>query len=215
MLELLERCLEQGAIGMSAGLCSPPGSLANAAELEPLCAAVAQHGGIFAVHLRDEFEIDRSLDECIGLAEKTGVRLQISHIKAFCPVNFGRARVIINQIEAARSRGIEITADCYPYTASMTGFAALAPDFAEGIARRGGTDRIFMDGQFRQKKQAGDFFVSCKAEKSSHRFASLSELAKAENVTPEALAERFAHTGVAAIFECMDSADVDEFITTP
>ncbi|MCL2698960.1 MAG: amidohydrolase family protein, partial [Defluviitaleaceae bacterium] len=143
MVKMLETGMERGAAGMSAGLYAPPGSLADADELLRLCAVISRRGGIFAVHLRDEFEIDQSIDECVGLADKTGVRLQISHIKAV-GVNKGRARKIIEKIEAARSRGIEITADCYPYTASMTGLAVLAPDYAANIARRGGAEKIFI-----------------------------------------------------------------------
>ena len=191
MQELLERCMDQGAIGMSAGLYIPPGSFADAAELMCLCAAVARYDGIFAVHLRDEFAMDQSLDECISLVEKTGVRLHISHIKAIGAANFGRAQMMIGRIEKARYRGLELTADCYPYAASMTGFAALAPDYAANIALRGGPDRIFVSR------------------------TSLQTLAYKENIPSEKMAERLARAGEAAIFACMDSADVDEFIKTP
>ncbi len=98
----LETCLEQGAFGMSCGLQYFPGLQASTDEIEELAAAVARAGGYLALHLRSYTDgVGRAADEAIGIAERTGVRVQLSHL-LWVP-DLGRAAFLSKPLTAALS----------------------------------------------------------------------------------------------------------------
>ncbi|MBO4631858.1 MAG: amidohydrolase family protein [Lentisphaeria bacterium] len=121
MNSLLAEMLDQGAVGISTGLLYAPGCFSNESELLSLLGIVAGRGGIYATHLRNEGDcLEESLEEAVRLAEKTGVQLQISHLKTALPRNWNKLDTILKMIADARARGISIAADRYPYTYSQT-----------------------------------------------------------------------------------------------
>lgn len=131
MLALLDRGLSEGALGMSTGLIYPPCCYAETAELEALCSVVAQHDGIFVVHIRSEGDCAlESVAEVLGVAQKTGCRLCISHIKLAGQSNWGKLDAMIDLVRAARDDGVAVTADQYPYTAGSTMMGAILPPWA-------------------------------------------------------------------------------------
>jgi N-acyl-D-amino-acid deacylase len=131
MVALAERSMEEGARGMSSGLWYAPMRYAAYEENVALCRAVAKHGGIWAVHLRQYEEgVTDALREAIRIAEDADVPLQVSHLQANGPANWGRSEEMIEIIEDARSRGADVTADSYPYTAGSTLLQALLPEWA-------------------------------------------------------------------------------------
>jgi N-acyl-D-amino-acid deacylase len=125
MKELVRQGMEDGAIGMSTGLIYPPGSFAKTPELIELARVVAEYGGIYASHIRDESaKLAEAMAEAIEIGEAAGARIQIAHHKAHGKSNWGRVVDSIHLIEEARQRGVDVTADQYPYTASSTVLAA-------------------------------------------------------------------------------------------
>ncbi len=118
MAELLDAALVDGAIGMSSGLAYEPGRYAGPDEIAELAELVAAVGGVYTTHMRDESDgLLASIDEAIAVGEVTGVKVQISHLKANGGQNWGRARAALQRIEQAQHRGIDVMADQYPYTA--------------------------------------------------------------------------------------------------
>lgn len=121
MVALLDEALADGAIGLSSGLAYEPGRYAAPAELAELGAVVAAAGGIYTTHMRDESAgLLDSIDESIAVGEASGVRVQISHLKANGSSMWGMARAALDRIEAAQRRGVDVMADQYPYTRGST-----------------------------------------------------------------------------------------------
>ena len=130
MLELLRQSLEEGSRGISTGLVYPPGVFSGSDELVELLSEVSRFGGIYSTHMRNESDrVEEAVEEAINLAEKAGVSLQISHLKAQGRRNWHRIESCFRKIEAARSRGMDIHCDRYPYIASATDLDILLPSW--------------------------------------------------------------------------------------
>ena len=121
MARVVEEALEDGVIGMSTGLAYEPGKYAAPEEIAELAGLVAAAGGIYTSHIRNEAEgLLSSIEETIDVGRATGVKVQISHLKATNEGNWGRVRDALAAIEAAQRDGIDVMADQYPYTRGST-----------------------------------------------------------------------------------------------
>jgi N-acyl-D-aspartate/D-glutamate deacylase len=121
---------------MSTGLFYAPGSFAKIEEVIEIAKAVAEKGGIYDTHLRDEGSYSigllGSIRETIRIAREAKIPVHISHIKALGTDVWGQSRKVIRVIRQARGSGLKVTANQYPYTASGTNLtAALVPRWAE------------------------------------------------------------------------------------
>ena len=131
MKSLLTDSLEQGAWGLSTGLIYPPGSFAKTEELVALSKIVTQYGALYASHIRGEgTTLMEALDEAVFIGRESGVRVEVSHLKAMGQDNWGRAKEILSKLERARESGVDIGADQYPYEATSTSLTALVPPWA-------------------------------------------------------------------------------------
>jgi N-acyl-D-amino-acid deacylase len=173
MKSLIETAMNEGAIGISTGLYYAPGSFSSTEEVIELARIVAQHGGIYDTHMRDESSYSigllGSVRETIRIGKEAHLPVMISHIKALGADVWGKSTDVIALIDNARKAGVNITASQYPYTASGTSVtAALIPRWAEAdgallknlndsslrprliteigqnLVRRGGADSILM-----------------------------------------------------------------------
>jgi N-acyl-D-amino-acid deacylase len=125
---ILAEELADGALGVGSALIYPPGCFADTRELAAWCEVVAQHDGLYISHMRSEgTRLLESLDELTGLADTTGVRAEVYHLKAAGQDNWPKMQAALDRIEAARARGLQVTADIYPYTAGMTSLSACIP----------------------------------------------------------------------------------------
>jgi len=125
--------MEAGCFGMSSGLGYSPGMFAKTEEVVELCKLVGKYGGIYSTHARSVSTFPKNLEEVIEIGEKAGLPVQMSHIgSSTCGrANWGRARsVTLNIIDAARARGVDFTADIYPYTISGASLGMYVPDWA-------------------------------------------------------------------------------------
>ena len=121
MLDLLAGAFDDGAVGFSSGLVYEPGRYSPPGELHAFGDVARRFGAIYATHMRNEgAQLLESIDECVGVAEANGIRLQISHLKASGPANWGKAVGALERIDAARDRGVDVMADQYPYTRGST-----------------------------------------------------------------------------------------------
>ncbi len=125
-----------GALGLSSGLIYPPGSFAATDELVELASIFRGTGGLYTTHLRNEsIGLLESVREAIAIGAAAGVPVQISHHKASGRAAWGLVRESLRLIEDARSRGLDVRADQYPYTAGSTVLAAVFRDgrFESGL----------------------------------------------------------------------------------
>ena len=152
MQDLLETQLEQGSIGLSCGLEYAPGAYATNEELIGLLKVVAKHHGLFAIHMRNEDDrVEEAVSEAISIAMLSGVRLQISHLKAQNFNNWHKGPALIELIEKGRRDGVDISFDRYPYIAFSTGLSSFIP--LNG--RQGTTDDVL--SRLRDKDTALEF----------------------------------------------------------
>jgi len=128
MVALLEESYAQGALGFSSGLYYAPCLFASAEEFEALLRVTARHDRLFAVHHRCEgSDVLQSLHEVLDLAERTGVRIELSHLKVIGRKNQDKVPRMLELIEAYHSRGVRVIFDQYPYEYGSTSLASLLP----------------------------------------------------------------------------------------
>ena len=131
MKELVRQNLLDGAAGMSSGLEYTPGSFARAEELSALCRVVAEMGGVYSTHMRDEGDrLLESLDETVAVAKQSKVSLEISHFKVAYPRNWPKIDAALARLEEAKKAGVRIFCDRYPYIAGATGLSFYFPTWA-------------------------------------------------------------------------------------
>ena len=137
MKRLVAEAMEQGALGVSSSLQYVPNRFASTEELIELARVAAGYGGIYITHQRSEAnKIVESIDEVIMIAEKAGIPAEIWHLKTAYAANWGRMSEILGRIEAARARGISVSANLYPYNRASNGLDACLPVWA----REGGRE---------------------------------------------------------------------------
>jgi len=128
MCRLLETSLKEGCIGFSTGLYYAPCLFADRKELLSLLRVVKKYDRLFAVHMRCEGnEVLQAIEEVLDLARLTGVRLEISHLKAIGRVNQILVPKMLAMIEQARVEGIDVFFDQYPYEYGSTSLFSLLP----------------------------------------------------------------------------------------
>jgi len=135
MADLVVEALEDGAIGLSTGLIYTPCVYADTDEVQALASELAPYGRPFVAHIRSEGRwLWTSLDEFVDIGAEEGIPLHLSHFKMGGPMQHGKAERAFGIIEAARERGVDFTAEQYPYTAGSTMLSAILPPWvhAEG-----------------------------------------------------------------------------------
>jgi N-acyl-D-amino-acid deacylase len=138
MCDLVRTEMQAGALGVGSSLIYAPAFYADTHELTELCKAAAEYDGMYISHIRSEGNrLLESVDEFLEIARQAGVRAEIYHLKAAGEQNWPKLDQVIAKIEKARSEGLEITADIYPYTAGGTGLNAAMPPWVQ----EGGLDR--------------------------------------------------------------------------
>jgi N-acyl-D-aspartate/D-glutamate deacylase len=129
--------MEQGAIGLSSSLQYVPDRFATRDELVALASVAARYGGIYLTHQRSEGnQIFESLDEVFAIADQARIPTEIWHLKTAYRANWGRMPEVLARIEAARARGVDVTANQYPYIRASNGLDSCLPVWA----REGGID---------------------------------------------------------------------------
>ena len=121
MCEITERELKSGAIGLSTGLIYIPCAYSLTEEIIEMCKVVAKYDGVFVVHQRSEADtILDSMEEIIEIGKKSGVKVHFSHFKVCGKQNWKYIPQVIELLEKAKSEGIRVSFDQYPYAAGST-----------------------------------------------------------------------------------------------
>jgi N-acyl-D-amino-acid deacylase len=128
MKALLAAALADGAAGFSTGLIYFPGKFSSTPELLALASLLRGTGKVYATHMRSEGDaIEAALEEALAIASAASCRLQISHFKTSAKRNWGKLPALLARIESARSSGLEVFADRYPYVYSCTVLRQVLP----------------------------------------------------------------------------------------
>lgn len=159
MRALVRRGLEEGAIGMSAGLEYVPGRWSTTDEVAALAEELLPFDGVYISHERSEGAdpmwywpsqdpagpptLMDAVMETIEIGRRSGARVVASHIKAKGAHFWGTSGAAIQLIQRARDEGVRVWADQYPYPTSGTdGNTVLIPGWAlQDEAARSREDR--------------------------------------------------------------------------
>jgi N-acyl-D-amino-acid deacylase len=143
MLNMVDQGLSDGAFGLSTGLVYAPACFASVDETAALAAAAAARDGFFSVHMRSEgAKLLEAIEEVLMVARRSGVRLQISHLKTAGKDNWPKLGRAFELIEDAARAGIDVACDRYPYTASNTHLSALLPDWVHDGGKREALEKL-------------------------------------------------------------------------
>ncbi|MBI2515339.1 MAG: D-aminoacylase [Opitutae bacterium] len=235
MRRLVDRAMQDGALGLSTGLIYLPGSFARTEELIELARASAARGGIYTSHMRYEnYRIREALDEVVRIAHEAKTRAHVSHLKLAGPAAWGQAADILAYLDHARAEGLAISEDQYVYTASSTSLGAQILN----DAREGGTERFrerladpvwkkrIVDDmkQSLQKNRRPDFSFAVIANfkpdprlngKTVPEAAQLLRGAATIDDQIETILDVEARGGAQAVFHGMSEADLQKFLQHP
>ena len=129
MEAIVDKGMQEGAVGFSTGLIYIPGTYTKTPEIIDLAKVAAKYNGLYATHMRDEGDsVTQAIEEALTIGKEAGIPVEISHFKLSGQQNWGRSKETVAMIEEARRHGIEVTIDQYPYTASSTSISTLIPD---------------------------------------------------------------------------------------
>ena len=132
MIALAEEALRAGALGLSSGLFTAPGSYAQPAEMTALCRVVKRHNAGYFTHLRDEAnKVIEAVEEAIAIGRDCGIHVEIVHFKCSGADNWGKAAGVLDRLAQARAAGIDIDCDAYPYTAGSNPLKNLLPQWVQ------------------------------------------------------------------------------------
>ncbi len=210
MAALVDQAMLEGAVGLSSGLEYEVGSYSTTDEVIELARAAAAHHGIYVSHVRDEG--DHAFDsfrEAIQIGEQAHLPVEISHIKLASAAVWGKASEAVALVDAAHKRGLDVTADCYPYDAWASTIKVLVLDkkyddpvsVAKGLSDVGGPENVTI--------------TSCKAHP-DYQDRNLLAIAKAKGVTPVALYSSIVQDGGAGIVcRAMKPDDIKLFYQQP
>jgi N-acyl-D-amino-acid deacylase len=128
MKRLVAQAMEHGALGLSTSLQYVPDRFASTDEIVELAKVAARYGGVYFTHQRSEsVRIFDSLDEVVAISERAAIPAEIWHLKTAYKASFGKMPEVLRRIEAARARGVDVTANQYPYTRASNGLDSCLP----------------------------------------------------------------------------------------
>lgn len=140
MRAITETAMKNGALGITTALIYPPASFSKTPEIIEMAKVAGRYGGLYVSHVRGEGkELVQAIDEAIEIGEKGKLPVEIYHLKAAYAPGWGKLMIQAGQeIEAARNRGVDVSANMYLYTAGGTSLSAVVPSWAS----EGGRDKL-------------------------------------------------------------------------
>jgi N-acyl-D-amino-acid deacylase len=227
----LERALQEGAAGLSLGLFYVPGSYAPTSEVIRLCRVAARHGKPCEAHIRSESArgagVLTAIDEMITIGRESGAAIHIGHIKVLGRSVWGQSTEVIARIEAARTEGLSITADQYPWTASSTQLKnAILPAHWLAGARSEWRDRLLDPANKEavltdlavgiERRGGGSALMLVATDNSDYEGRRLNEVAAMMSLSePEAALRLLQDAPPRVVSFNMDEADIEAFMKQP
>jgi N-acyl-D-amino-acid deacylase len=166
MESMVAQAMRDGAMGFSTGLEYTPGIYSKPDEIVALAKQAAKYHGVYTSHMRNESDkVFDAIAETIDVGRKAKISVEISHLKVGQP-NWGASPRMLAMIDSARSEGIDVTDDAYPYTASSTSLYILLPDWLKA----GGTKDIYknLSNPVLHQKAVDEMIVDMQRRKREH-----------------------------------------------
>ncbi len=130
MKRLIEQEMQAGGLGFSTGLSYLPGTYSKTEEIVELASVAARYGGVYASHIRDQGKkIAEAIEEAIEVGRRNRMKVQISHIKLADEDVWNKINLIAGPVARARSEGVKVYCDLYPYIATSSGFTSSFPSW--------------------------------------------------------------------------------------
>jgi dihydroorotase/N-acyl-D-amino-acid deacylase len=236
MKDLVAQAMRDGAFGLSTGLFYVPGNFTPTEEVIELAKVVGRMGGIHISHMREEAShVLDSVRETIRIGEEGGLPTQITHHKMMGQASWGKSADSLRLVEEARARGVDVTIDQYPYTASSTGIAALVPQWALEGGQRSTAERLSAPDKrakikaaivqnLKVDRGAGDprnvAIVNCPFDRSLAG-KNLTQLTQARGAEPtmenaaETVMELVSKGGCSAVYHAIAEEDVVRIMRSP
>lgn len=155
MCGYVREAMQSGTFGLSTGLVYAPGNVADTEEVIALAKEIAPYGGIYTTHIRDEGDhLVEAVEEALRIGRESGVPVNLSHMKAMFPQNFGKVEKVLELIDNANAHGQSVTFDVYPYYASSsTILSTLPPSYlangldwlVERLSSKEGMEQFYRD----------------------------------------------------------------------
>ena len=146
MKKLLTEDIKKGSLGLSTGLEYEEAFYSTKDEVIELAKTTAAAGGRYISHIRSEdINLESSIEEIISIGREAKLPVQISHFKIAMRSKWGTSNEILIRLQEARAEGINITADCYPYTMWSSTPRVLFPkkDFDNAASALYATQELF------------------------------------------------------------------------
>ena len=136
MESLVEQAMRDGAVGFSTGLLYVPGTYADTEEVIRLAGVAANHGGVYASHIREQAaRLHESIEEAVTVGREAGMPVQISHFKVKDPARWGSIGAALALIDRHRRAGVDVVIDAYPYERASTSLGVTLPRWAVAGSR--------------------------------------------------------------------------------
>jgi len=236
MKALAEQAMRDGAFCLSTGLFYVPGNFTPTEEVIEIAKVVGRLGGFHISHMRDEAaHVLDSVKETIRIGEEGGLPTQITHHKIIGQPNWGQSVETLKLVSAARARGVDVTMDQYPYTASSTGISALLPQWSLEGGQKATAERLSAPDQrarikvevverLKFDRGAGDAknvaIVTCGFDRSLAG-KNLAEITRARGQEPtlenaaETAMDLVAKGGCSAVYHAIAEEDVVRIMRSP
>ena len=228
--------MKEGAFGISTGLKYLPGAFSEVEEVIELSKVASKSGGIYTSHLREEgLGLIGGVKEAIQIADEANIPVILTHHKVVGQPMWGASKITTALVDSARSQGLEVAIDQYPYTASYTSISILIPAwcraggqdaFLERLKNPALKDSILKGIRFNMINDRGGNDLS---RVQFARVSWMNELegktlkdwAKIKGISPtiehgaELVLEAQANGGASCIFHAMNDEDVDRIMLHP
>ena len=236
MKSMIAQAMEDGALGISTGLFYVPGSFSSTKEVIELSKVAATYGGIYISHMREEAaDILKSINETINIGIEADIPVQITHHKIIGKANWGLSSKTLKLVDDAINRGVDVSIDQYPYTASQTSIRALIPQWAQEGGRKellkriddpetrkllieGIVERILLD---RGGGHPKNVFISKSSWDTSMEGKNLADLCNERGLEPTpynaaiVVFDIIKGGGASAVYHAINSDDVDLIMQHP
>jgi N-acyl-D-amino-acid deacylase len=188
MCKLVEQDMQAGALGLSSGLEYDPGYYSDTDELIACSKVAAKYGGIYVSHVRDEGDkVFDAFRELIHIAEAAHIPANISHIKLAALPFWNRSNDVLRLLANARKRGLDITADVYPYNYWQSSITAL-------ISSRNWEDRKAWEKGLADVGGAGNVLVGCYRPDNTWAGKTLTQISESTHQDPISVVQEIVHT---------------------
>jgi len=125
MKSLVRQAMQDGAVGITTALIYPPGAFASTQELIELSKVAGEYGGTYFTHMRNEsYAIMGAIREALTIGKEAGVPVHIYHLKVAGEQNWPLMDRALALIDSARTAGMDVTADIYPYIRNGIGLGS-------------------------------------------------------------------------------------------